>query len=127
MVEGGGSADDIAGTVDESSSDVLDQELDDIDEIEDPDEESLDLDIEGLDGGLDPVEVADADDADDADAPDDLTTEVDGEDVAELLVEDLEDADEGLREGEFICASCHLVKGPTQLANARQRLCVDCV
>ncbi|MDP8960313.1 MAG: hypothetical protein M3N32_01605, partial [Actinomycetota bacterium] len=40
--------------------------------------------------------------------------------------EELEDVD-GLREGEFICTSCYLVKGPTQLADTARLVCVDCV
>jgi hypothetical protein len=31
------------------------------------------------------------------------------------------------RPGEFVCQSCFLVKHPNQLANAKRKLCSDCV
>ena len=31
------------------------------------------------------------------------------------------------RPGEFVCQSCFLVKHPTQMADAKRKLCADCV
>ncbi len=70
------------------------------------------------------VTVADIDaDAGDVEDADDVSDEPD----VILDEDDEDDGDEGLREGEFICASCYLAKGPTQLADAKRSLCVDCV
>lgn len=57
--------------------------------------------------------------------------EEDEEDVLVRVVsdddEDVGDDVDGLREGEFICRSCFLAKRPTQLADGKKMLCVDCV
>lgn len=55
--------------------------------------------IEGLDVD-DPIEVAD---------------EVEG------------DADDTIRDGEFVCRSCHMAKRASALADADEQLCRDCV
>ncbi len=73
-------------------------------------------------------------DADDVATVVELPTEEDEDDEEDedVLVRVVEDDDEdleadSLREGEFICAACFLAKGPTQLADARRLVCVDCV
>ncbi len=129
---------------DESELDDLveDSTLDD--ELEEPDEDVFDEEDfaeapEDEVFGPDVPDVAEVEDvdADAADSDINLTAvetipEEDGEeeDVLVRVVgeedEELEDVD-GLREGEFICASCYLVKGPTQLADATRMICVDCV
>lgn len=81
-------------------------------EVEDVDADAADPDI-----SLTVVEPIPEDDSEEEDV---LVRVVGDED------EELEDVD-GLREGEFICVSCYLVKGPTQLADATRMICVDCV
>lgn len=140
-IDGEGTVSDVG----EIELDVPDEDELDLDDVE-PDEaefeesleelEAAELDEDFGDDGpavLDPEPAGDPDevvtavdlDAEDADAED-------GDDVSDapdvsVDEDDEDDGDEGLREGEFICASCYLAKGPTQLADAKRSLCVDCV
>ncbi len=91
---------------------VFGPDVPDVAEVEDVDAEAADPDV-----SLTVVEAIPEDDSEEEDV---LVRVVGDED------EELEDVD-GLREGEFICASCYLVKGPTQLAEATRMICVDCV
>lgn len=50
---------------------------------------------------------------------------LDVDDPAELD-EEL-DADDTIRDGEFVCASCHMAKRASALADADEMLCRDCV
>ncbi|MDQ4130168.1 MAG: hypothetical protein M3133_04135 [Actinomycetota bacterium] len=84
----------------------------DVAEVEDVDADAADGDIN--------LAVVEAIPEEDGEEEDVLVRVVGEED------EELEDVD-GLREGEFICVSCFLVKGPTQLADATRMICVDCV
>jgi hypothetical protein len=128
-----------AGTAadDVLDDDVLDEELDEdgsaLDDelgLDDPAELGLEDELEGELGGElatdgDPKEDDGEDDVADA-APD---PEIDvAQDVLVRVVDEDEDgAVDGLREDEFICTSCFLAKGPTQLADADRLVCLDCV
>ncbi len=127
---------------------VEDEPIDDVDELGEPDEDVFDeedfaespedeavfdADVPDV-PDVTPVEDVDTD-AGEADITLTVVEEVPEEDSEEedVLVrvvgeedEELEDVD-GLREGEFICTSCYLVKGPTQLADTARLVCVDCV
>lgn len=138
------------------SADEVPEDLDGIedDEIEDLDDVDFDPDVDAqIEPGLDDELVDDPSlDAEDAaierslsvsegeeDEPPaaviELDQEVDeddedDEDERGEVVDVDEDVDEdvdGLREGEFICTSCYLAKGPSQLADAERQICVDCV
>ncbi|MGH3443190.1 MAG: hypothetical protein ACRDUY_14345, partial [Nitriliruptorales bacterium] len=88
------------------------------------DEDGLPDDEDGLEVPLVAVEASEkaaAGTDDDLDEVDVLVRVVSDDD------EDPGDDIDGLREGEFICRSCFLAKGPTQLADAKKMLCVDCV
>lgn len=52
---------------------------------------------------------------------------LDVDDPVELAAEDDEDADDTIREGEFVCSSCHMAKRSSALADADAMLCRDCV
>lgn len=134
---------------DTTTDDVVEDEpLDDVDELEDPDED--DFDEDGFaeapeDEAVFDADVTDVPDVAEVEDVDAVPVETDinlavvedipeedseEEDVLVRVVgeedEELEDVD-GLREDEFICTSCYLVKGPTQLADATRLVCVDCV
>lgn len=91
---------------------VFGPEVPDVAEVEDVDTDSGETDI-----NLTVVEAI----PEEENEEEDVLVRVVGEED-----EELEDVD-GLREGEFICTSCYLVKGPTQLADAHRLICVDCV
>ncbi len=91
---------------------VFGPDVPDVAEVEDVDADAAESDI-----NLSAVETIPEEDGEEEDV---LVRVVAEED------EELEDVD-GLREGEFICGSCYLVKGPTQLADATRMICVDCV
>jgi hypothetical protein len=132
-IDGEGTVSDVGDVDLDDEPDELD--LDDVEPDESEFEESLEeleaAELEELDDDtvLDPAVAEEAEALDapeapaDADEADDLAEVTEA--AEEVVVED--DAEEGLREGEFICASCYLAKGPTQLANAKRSLCVDCV
>jgi hypothetical protein len=131
---GSRSEDDLPGTVD--AEELEDDEVD-LEDIDEPPEDDL---VASIERDLAP-EYEDEDEDDDPtpvippevalEDPDDAGLDDDEEAVGPIVVDDENAEDDGneevLREGEFICASCHLVKGPTQLAAARRGLCVDCV
>lgn len=125
---------DLPGTVDE-------EEFEDDVELEEIDEPAEDDLVASIEGDLAPEYDEEAED--DEEGPTEVIPpevaledpdEASLDDVADAVGIDVEDEDdedaaneEVLREGEFICASCHLVKGPTQLADGKRGLCVDCV
>ncbi len=108
---------DDAADLDDAShlDDAIDEDLDD----EDEDDELASTDT--LDGGL----------------PGEVIEELEDEQIAvaaaRTLDEDLDavgdddDELEGLRDGEFVCSSCHLARRETQLADPKRLLCRDCV
>lgn len=52
------------------------------------------------------------------------------DDPAELTADDEVDdvdADDSIREGEFVCSSCHMAKRASALADPDEMLCRDCV
>lgn len=128
--------------LDDAVEEATSVDVDDVDEIGEPDEDVFDEENFDETPEDEAVFEADASDVEDVDVEteagesevtvvEEVEEEDDGE--ADVLVrvveeedEDLEDVD-GLREGEFICSSCYLVKGPTQLADATGLVCVDCV
>lgn len=76
-----------------------------------------------------PLDVSeDGDDELDGEPPVDLTAieGLDVDDPVELAAED-DDADDTIREGEFVCSSCHMAKRSSALADADEMLCRDCV
>lgn len=141
--------DEVAEDLDDLEDEGFDDELEELDD-EDFDPEISDDELEpGLDDELVGDPALDAEDdvierslAVDEDEPEGAAvdiTEVALDDVEEdededeievdVLVVDDDDEDEvdGLREGEFICSSCYLAKGPSQLADAKRLICVDCI
>jgi hypothetical protein len=53
---------------------------------------------------------------------------LDVDDPVELAEEEaVQDEDDTIREGEFVCRSCHMAKRPSALADADEMLCRDCV
>ncbi len=98
--------------IEEPRAKVTDDEEDDDDDLVDPDDVEADLDTILKD------RIAAADEEED----DEETEPTDAEDRA---------GETGKiaprRPGEFVCQSCFLVKSPSQLANAKAQLCVDCV
>lgn len=144
----GVAADPEAAEVDASTSaDPFDDEPEEgvlEDDGEDPSDESLD-DEEGDEGDLvdgdlaSDEELSDTSDEDEGDeetvatalvTPDAAFDDDDDQLVAVVGGDDDEDDDEeieGLRDGEFVCRSCHLAMRDTQLADARNMICRDCV
>lgn len=110
--------------------DVFDDEPDDVEDVLDaPDDLTDEQDDEDPDSD---VEVESADEID-ADATPVLPREAefddDDDDTVAAVVSDEVDTDdeiEGVRDGEFVCRSCHMAKRDTQLADADQLLCRDC-
>lgn len=77
-----------------------------------------------------PLDVSeDGDDELDGEPPVDLTAieGLDVDDPIEVAAEDDEDPDDTIREGEFVCSSCHMAKRSSALADADEMLCRDCV
>ena len=130
---------------DEQSSEALDEDLDDAfveddlddldaDAIEDDDLDDLeDDDVEEGDASLEVELEAEAeDDLDDTAGAVEVPIEAsfDDEDAGIVAVvaaaEDDGSAIEGVREGEFVCRSCHMAKRETQLADEDALLCRDC-
>lgn len=77
-----------------------------------------------------PLDVTeDGDDELDGQPPVDLAA-IEGLEVDDPLVvaeEDDEDPNDTIREGEFVCSSCHMAKRSSALADADEMLCRDCV
>ncbi len=115
---------------------VADDDLDEPD-LSDDDDLDDDLDDDDLDDDGLPDETLEAEDLDDLEE-DELAAAVasaagtfdDDEIVAVVVTEDDEDDDtdglDGIRDGEFVCRSCHLARRETQLADAKRLLCRDC-
>lgn len=94
----GGLFDEDDGEIEDDGTESLEARQDD--DTERPGEPAVDLSvIDGLEVD-DPTEVAD---------------EVTG------------DADDHVRDGEFVCRSCHMAKRASALADADELLCRDCV
>ena len=81
------------------------------DEEEDPDDVEADLDAILKDR----LVVAEDDDEDEEEEPVDAEDKADGGKVRPKAP------------GEFVCQSCFLVKHPSQMADAKNKLCRDCV
>lgn len=106
---------------------VADDELfEDADDVLDDSEASDDEDDVQSTVPLDVSE--DGDDEIDGEPPVDLTAieGLDVDDPVELAAEDT-DADDTIREGEFVCSACHMAKRSSALADADEMLCRDCV
>lgn len=88
---------------------------------DDDDDDEEDVDLDEVEAGLDVI------------LKDRLVVEDEVEDEEEDEVPDADDRAEGSvkvlpkRPEEFVCQSCFLVKHPTQLADDRRMLCLDCV
>ncbi len=52
---------------------------------------------------------------------------IDVDDPLEVAPEVEGDADDTIRDGEFVCSSCHMAKRASALADADELLCRDCV
>lgn len=52
---------------------------------------------------------------------------LDVDDPVEVAEEIGADADDHVRDGEFVCRSCHMAKRSSALADADEQLCRDCV
>ena len=127
--------------------DLDDGDLDDGDLDDGGDEAGeLDDDEEDGDSAVEPVKAKnDDEDAEDEeeDDPDDVEADLDTilkdriaaaeEEEDEEEIAEPEPTGDGVgrilpkRPGEFVCQSCFLVKHPNQLANAKRKLCSDCV
>lgn len=132
--------------------DLFDGDADDVDDVDDVDVTVVIGD--GEDGEDDPI--FDDDDEDDGEVPpeeevavsldasEDGDDELDGEPPVDLgAIEGIEgidvddplevaaevegDADDTIRDGEFVCSSCHMAKRSSALADADELLCRDCV
>ncbi|TVR35315.1 MAG: hypothetical protein EA388_07405 [Nitriliruptor sp.] len=127
-----------------TAADPFDDEPDDVLEADDgpsadlDDDEETDTEDDLVDGDLAAdEELPDAED-DDADeetvatalvTPDAAFDDDDDGLVAVVAGDDDEDDDEeieGLRDGEFVCRSCHLAMRDTQLADPKNMICRDC-
>ncbi|MEO7555882.1 MAG: hypothetical protein ABIV94_04675 [Acidimicrobiales bacterium] len=87
-----------------------DSDEDDLEE-EDPDDVEADLDTILKDR----IAAADDEEEEDEDVPVDTEDRTDGNKI------------QLRRPGEFVCRSCFLLKSQTQLADAKRKLCNDCV
>ena len=133
---------------------VIDDEVIDDDEIADPievidDEDAVEDDEDGPGPEVRPKArkgaADDDDDEEEEDDPDDVEADLDTilkdriaaadeeeEDEDDEVLEVVDASGDGTkiqprRPGEFLCQSCFLVKAPSQLADAKANLCVDCV
>ena len=91
---------------------AVDDDDDDDDETEQPSGLSLDASEDG-DDEMDDDPVVDLAILDQLGAEDDVAHE--------------EEIGDAVREGEFVCSSCHMAKRSTALADADEQLCRDCV
>ncbi len=120
----------------DDGEEVLDEDLDD-----DLDEEDLDGDLDGdLEVVVEDDEIVEVDldtaaaaeEVEDEESDDPVASAVTGVFDDEPVVgadgdgEDLSDALEGIRDGEFVCRRCHLARRDTQLADEKAMLCRDC-
>lgn len=139
--------------LEKTNPDDFEEESEILPEDEEPDEEDLeDVDIddddddEVLDDEDEEDEVAVLDDEDEEDeeveasldvilrerlvVPDDSEEDSEDEDEEDIEPEDKSEIAAKVlpkRPGEFVCASCFLVKHPSQLADREHMLCRDCV
>lgn len=108
------------------SNESFDVDLLDADEEfpEDFDEEDLDDPLgAALEDELEEADLAEDDAEDDAvEAP-----EPDGLALDEASAAAIDDEVEAVREGEFVCSSCHMAKRESALADPDEMLCRDCV
>jgi hypothetical protein len=115
--------------LDEEPADLeadLDDELDpDLDDevvlLEDDDEVLVDVDEEEEDEAVPPVKanrIAAAEEEEDDEEEEAPEPEERGDGTGRIQPK---------RPGEFVCQSCFLVKHPSQLADAKRKLCADCV
>lgn len=118
-----GTDDDLFGDGAEADDELFEDADDVLDDSEaSPDEEDpestvpLDVSEDGDDeiGGEPPVDLA-------------AIEGLEVDDPVELAAEEDEDATDTIREGEFVCSSCHMAKRPSALADADDMLCRDCV
>lgn len=129
--------------------DEADVEIEDVDPDELDDDLDLDLDDALIDDeGDDDEDDDDDDNGDDGGDDDEALDELEAEEL-EMLTEDeeaeslpvdeaaemrklrreaiaLDAPAESVSDGEFVCASCFLVKRSSQLADKRKKLCRDC-
>jgi hypothetical protein len=126
----------------------FEEELDDEDledELFGEDLDDGDEDADGLDDGLFEEEDDDEDEEDDdtvsleaarddeSDRPGEPAVDLsvldglDVDDPVEVAEEIGADADDHVRDGEFVCTSCHMAKRASALADADEQLCRDCV
>lgn len=124
LFDGDVPADDEDGIFVEDDEDALDDETLDDEASDDDDEDEAEATV--------PLDVSeDGDDEFDGQPAVDLAVieglEVD--DPTELVEDEAEDedADDTIREGEFVCSSCHMAKRSSALADADEMLCRDCV
>jgi hypothetical protein len=123
--------------VEDDSFTALEEDLTEVEVVEDEEEEEAEP----------PRRVAAADEEDDDEDvidPDDVEADLDtilkdrlvapdeepDDDEDEVEVDDRGDPVDRIqpkRPGEFVCQSCFLVKHPSQLADAVNQLCLDCV
>lgn len=118
---------DVDGFADDAIDEPVDEPVDEgLDDDEDIDEEADEESDESLEDLYESEVVGDR-----------QATEGPIEDEDELIVKAMEATDDepsetlsvkvsGKTEGEFLCQSCFLIKRPTQLADAKNMLCVDC-
>ncbi|MEX0868957.1 MAG: hypothetical protein WD011_04720 [Nitriliruptoraceae bacterium] len=113
----------------DASLDELEDELEDDDDLDPELDEDITADALGEDEQLDEVDdTLDELDGSLAVAVASTTDEFDDDDIVKVVADD-DDAEnelDGLRDGEFVCRSCHLAKRETQLADAKRLLCRDC-
>ena len=107
------------GSLFEDDEDVLDDSESSADEDEEEVAVPLDVSEDGDDepGGEPAVDLA-AIEGLEVDDPAELTADDEVDDV---------DADDSIREGEFVCSSCHMAKRASALADPDEMLCRDCV
>lgn len=103
-------------------TDVASDDDDFSDESTDADDQDASLDE--LDETIDPSQLEELDDDEIVAAVVSAVTDFDDD---ELGPDDDGDGLDGLRDGEFVCRSCHLARLETQLADAKRLLCRDCV
>jgi hypothetical protein len=129
-------------TDDDTVEDILDDEEldDDLFEDEEPDDDDGeddpfgdDEDVVDDDDATVPLDASEDDDDELAgEPPVDLAAiegieGIDVDDPLEVVAQIEGDADDAIRDGEFVCSSCHMAKRASALADADELLCRDCV
>jgi hypothetical protein len=108
--------DDADDDADDDAEDAVESAVDDDDDDEDDAKQESGLSLDASEDGDD--EIGD-DPVVDLAILDQLGAEDEGDDG--------DDPDDGVRDGEFICRSCHMAKRSSALADADEQLCRDCV